>query len=56
MKRAKLNDDDEADHFGGGQAGCHPLKNLRRQAVDGLEEDDMPQGRPAAKVVNMRAR
>ena len=56
MKRASLDDEDEyGSQIGPGQsAGCHPLKNLRRQAIDEFEDEFMTQGRPAAKVVNMR--
>ena len=44
------------------QDGCHPLKRLRRQAIDNSNDDGFDdldhqmaaQGRPAATVVNMR--
>lgn len=47
------------DNFDGGDPGmgqgCHPLKRLRRQGLDEMEDQMMAQGRPAAQVVNMRA-
>lgn len=36
------------------QVGCHPLKSLRRQTLEEMDEA-MASGKPAASVVNMRA-
>ena len=57
MRRQQEQDDvRESDGFGGQTAGCHPLKKLKRQSLDEFEDEFMSQSRPAAKVVNMRAK
>ena len=57
MRRQQEQDDvRESDGFDGQTAGCHPLKKLKRQSLDEFEDEFMSQSRPAAKVVNMRAK
>ena len=39
-----------------GDALCHPMKRHRRQTLDEIDDQMATQGRPAAAVVDMRAR